>query len=376
MHRLLLSTFLTIALLAVPVASAIQAESDRDAWPTEEPAWAKPGPYRSPGQTDFALDSFGADQRIVGTYFFYWFMADGYRQRVQERGFDPYVYHPTDLETMSFLDPAWYEKQFLDMQAAGIDFVLPDYWGEPGQYDKRVAPAPELNYFATQGIPPMVEALDRLAAGGRPLKVALFLDTTIMGDADLRTRLGKQAFYLSIRDWFSKIPPRHWAAIGGRPIVWLYDAQRVAAFDQSSFDYVYDQFPRDFGGLVPYIVREWQWKDSKNTGSPQPIRTEGLYGWGAAPSGFNPDPAMTVAAVGPGFSNVRLGDSGRTFTDRRGGAWYEENLQRALVSGRQIMVVETWNELGEASGILETFEFGRQYIDMTRRFADRFRAGG
>ena len=22
------------------------------------------------------------------------------------------------------------------MLAAGVDFVLPDYWGEPGQYDK------------------------------------------------------------------------------------------------------------------------------------------------------------------------------------------------------------------------------------------------
>jgi hypothetical protein len=275
---------------------------------------------------------------------------------------------------MSFLDPAWYYKQFSDMQAAGMDFVLPDYWGEPGQYDKRVAPAPELNYFATQGIPPMVAALDQLAAEGHPLKVALFLDTTIMNDADLTTLAGQQLFYVTIRDWFSKIPPRHWAAIGGQPIVWLYDAQRVFRFDQSTFDYVYSRFPEDFGGLHPYIVREWQWKDAKNVDDPAPIHTEGLYGWGAAPSGFNSDPAMTVAAVGPGFGNTQFGGSGRIFTDRRGGQYYEENLQRAVASGRQILVVETWNELGEASGILETFEFGRQYIDLTRRYADRFKS--
>ena len=375
MRPLLLLAVLTIGLHALPVAPAVRANPNHDAWPLEEPAWSRPGPYRVPGHTDFRIESFGADQRIVGTYFFYWFMADAYRQRVQERGFDPYIYHPTDVETMSFLDPAWYEKQFVDMQAAGIDFVLPDYWGEPGQYDRRVAPAPELNYFATQGIPPMVEALDRLAARGQPLKVGLFLDTTIMGDADLTTRQGKQTFYLTIRNWFSRVPPRHWAAIGGRPIVWLYDAQRVSAFDQSSFDYIYEQFPRDFGGLSPYIVREWQWKDSKNVGPPTPIRTEGLYGWGAAPSGFNPDPAMTVAAVGPGFSNRQFGGEGRLFTDRRDGQWYEENLQRAVASGRQILVVETWNELGEASGILETFEYGRQYIEMTRRYVERFKAG-
>jgi hypothetical protein len=59
---------------------------------------------------------------------------------------------------MSFLDPSCYHKQFTDMLAAGVDFVLPDYWGEPGQYARRVAPAPELNLFATQGLPPMVAA--------------------------------------------------------------------------------------------------------------------------------------------------------------------------------------------------------------------------
>jgi hypothetical protein len=339
-----------------------------------EPSWSNPGPFRQPLLQDFPIASFGAQQKLVSTYFFYWFRSDLYRQRVVERGFDPYIYHPTDIDRTDFLDPDWYERQFLDMQAAGIDFVLPDYWGEPGQYDRRVAPAPELNYFATQGLSPMVTALDRLAARGTPLKVALFLDTTIMNDADLTTAAGRQTFYVTIRDFYSWIPPRHWAAIGDRPIVWLYDAQRVFKFDQSTFDEIYRRFPADFGGLNPYIVREWQWKDSKNVEPSEPIRTEGLYGWGAAPSGFNPDPALTVASVGPGFSNVQFGGANRIFTDRQGGRYYEENLQRAVASGRQILAIETWNELGEASGILETTEFGRQYIDLTRQYADSFKA--
>jgi hypothetical protein len=351
------------------------AAIERDDWPTAEPEWARPGPYRLPNFQDFTLKSFGADQHIAGVYFFYWFESAGYRQRVAERGFDPYPYHPLDVENMSFTDPDWYERQFNWMLQAGLDFILPDYWGEPGQYDRRVAPAPELNFFATQGIPPMVEALDRLADRGTPLKTALFLDTTIMNNLDLTTRVGKQVFYVTIRDWFSRIPPRHWAAIGNQPIVWIYDAQRVSAFDQSTFDYVYDQFARDFGGLRPYIVREWQWKDSKNVVPETPIQTEGLYGWGAAPFGFNPDPAMTVAQVGPGFCNTQFGgNSGdRHCTDRRNGAWYEENLRRAVASGRQILAVETWNELGEASGILPTTEYGFQYLELTRKYVDLFK---
>jgi hypothetical protein len=372
---------LSLALGSARTAAAgmpAQANEVRDGWPSDEPEWSRPGPFRLPIHQDFSLRSFGVDQRIVGNYFFYWFLSDLYRQRIEQRAMDPNTFRPTDWETMSFYEPSWYEKQFTDMLDAGMDFVLPDYWGEPGQYGRRVAPAPELNYFATQGIPPMVEALDRLEARGTPLKVGLFLDTTIMNNEDLTTWQGKRHFYLTIRNWFTRIPPRHWAAIGGRPIVWLYDAQKVAAFNQSTFDYVYQQFPRDFGGLRPYIVREWQWKDSKNVEPPHPIVTEGLYGWGAAPSGFNPDPAMTVAAVGPGFSNLRFGQEGapnRINTERQGGRYYEENLKRALGSGRQIMVIETWNELGESSGILETIEFGRQYIELTRKYAEPFKVG-
>jgi hypothetical protein len=341
----------------------------------DEPPWAQPGPYCAPLTTNFPIESFAADQKIVGTYFFYWFDADTYRAGQATRNFDPYPFHPPDLDTISFRDPNWYEHQFRDMLAAGIDVVLPDYWGEPGQYSRRVAPAPELNYFATEGLPPMVEALDRLYAAGTPLKIALFLDTTILNDEDLTTDHGKRIFYASIRDYYSRIPPRHWAAIDGRPIVWLYDAQKVYRFDQSTFDYVTEHFQQDFGGRTPYIIRELQWERTKNLGYDAPMRADGLYAWGAAPFGFATDPKFTVAEVGPGFSSVQFGRGGGILTERQGGAYYENQLRQALASGRQIMAVETWNELGEATGILETLEFGRQYIDLTRRYADRFKAG-
>jgi hypothetical protein len=152
--------------------------------PPDYLSWTRPGPYRLPLERDFAVQSFGRDQRVVATYFFYWLDADWLRARRGQLGFDPYPLHPPDLDTMSFRDPAWYERQFRDMLAAGIDVVLPDYWGEPGQYNRRVAPAPELNYFATQGIPPMIQALDRLADAGTPLKVGLFLDTTILNQGN------------------------------------------------------------------------------------------------------------------------------------------------------------------------------------------------
>ncbi len=343
-----------------------------------EPEWARPGPYRSPAGIDFDVvrrESFGAGQRVAVTYFFYWYDAAflrGWRGRT-----NAYPFNPVNHETMSFLDPACFRKEFADMQDAGIDAALPVYWGAPGQYTRRVAPAPELNLFSTQGLPPMVEALEGLRAEGRPFKVGLFFDTTILNDEDLTTARGRAVFYATVRDYFSVIPPQHWAAIGGRPLVWLYDAQRVKAFDQRTFDDVYARFPQDFGGLSPYIVREHQWYRGR-VAPPQPIlRTEGLYLWGAAPFGFNDDPICTVAQVGPGFCNTQFGAGGpnRFCVDREEGRYYQRQLQRAVESGRQILAVETWNELGEASGILDTLEYGRQYLDLTRQGLERWRAG-
>ena len=368
------------AAFMVVFAPASRATADPWARGDDQPepeylSWSRPGPYRAPLTQDFPVRGFGADQRVVATYFFYWYDAAYLRERQRERSFDPYPFKPPDLDLISFRDPDWYEKEFRDMLDAGIDVVLPDYWGEPGQYDRRVAPAPELNYFATEGLPPMVVALERLAARGTPLRIGLFLDTTIMNDEDLTTERGKQIFYTTMRNFYSKIPPEHWAAIGGRPLVWLYDAQRVYKFDQTTFDYVYERFARDFDGMAPFIVRELQWERAKNTGSDALLRTEGLYAWGAAPFGFADDPHFTIAQVGPGFSNRQFNRPDPIHTDRQGGRYYEDQLRKALLSGRQIMAVETWNELGEASGILETVEFGRQYIDLTRRYADRFKAG-
>src|SRR5205823_563196 len=87
----------------------------------DEPSWANPGPYRVPFTTEFPIQSFAAEQKIVGTYFFYWFDADTYRAAQAQRNFDPYPFHPPNLDTISFRDPSWYEHVFRDMLAAGID---------------------------------------------------------------------------------------------------------------------------------------------------------------------------------------------------------------------------------------------------------------
>jgi hypothetical protein len=335
--------------------------------------WAHAGPYLGAGFDPAQVATFRSEQPLLATYYFYWDDLTDPANRDPDRKF-----HQPDMDHYSFLNPATHQKQFADMQVAGIDFALAVYWGEPGHPGRSFNTTPGHDW-STEGIPPIVKALDRLAADGHPFKVGVFYDTTILANADLTTPNGLAYFYVNVRDFYSKIPPRHWAAIDGKPIVWLYDTQWVARFGQATFADLSDRFAADFGGLRPYVVREWQWNQSKGVQPTETIKTDAMYGWGAAASGFNPDTRFDVGEVGPGFDNTY--DCGGQVTgncrrvDRANGAYYARQLAAALRSGRKIIAIETWNEFDESTGIAETVEFGRTYINLTRTYADAFHAG-
>jgi hypothetical protein len=334
-------------------------------------AWAQPGPFISPNWTDFTLRSFSSSDYLATTYYFYWHdLTDPDRAG---RFFGRF-HIPPDPAHYSFLLPETHQREFNDMLAAGFDFVLPVYWGEPG-HPGRTTASTSPHYWSTEGIPAMVQALDNLQAqNARQFQIGMFYDTTILANADLTTAAGKEYFYVNVRDYYSRIPPRYWAAIDGKPIVWLYDTIWISKFDQSSLDYLSERFANDFGGLRLYVVRESQWQQSKGILPPTPVTSDGLYAWGAAPFGFNPSPELTVAEVGPGFKNTQYctgGPERNCFdVDREGGTRYERELQEAVASGRHLLAAETWNEFSEGTDIQETVEMGRQYIDLTRRYVD------
>jgi hypothetical protein len=337
-------------------------------------AWAQAGPYMSPSWTDFGLRSFSSRAFLATTYYFYWHDYTDPDRRARSQG---RFHSPPDAANYGFLLPETHQREFGDMLAAGLDFVLPVYWGEPG-HPGRTTSTTSPHYWSTEGIAPMVEALDRNRALGYPtLQMGMFYDTTILANADLTTPAGKEYFYINVRDFYSRIPPRYWAAIDNKPIVWLYDTIWISRFDQSSIDYLSERFAQDFGGLRLFVVRESQWQESKGFLVPTPVSSDGLYAWGAAPFGFNTAAELTVAEVGPGFKNTQYctgGPERNCFDiDRDNGVRYERQLQEAAASGRHILAAETWNEFSEGTDIQETVETGRHYIELTRRYVDEFK---
>ncbi len=325
-----------------------------------------------PGAAELAqAPSFAASERVVATHYFYWYKwpDEHFFDDPRTRSHDIQRCHFPDPEVVSYESVAWHRKQMEDVLAAGIDVVLPVYWGVPNHYDK-----PDVR-FSVRGLPPLVRALDELAAQGRtPPRVGLFYDTTTLlgvhahagerrGNVDLRSDEGKRIFYQTIRDFFCQIPPRHWACLDGRPIVALYGSSFAAGHDASLLDAVYDWFARDFAGRKPFVIAGPSWQ----------FRADASTGWGAALDG--PILGEHAAQVGPGYDDSPVPGRGTPTRDRLDGGFYAASWLLAIQHHPRIVIIETWSELHEGTPICETLEDGRRYIELTRLFADRFKSG-
>lgn len=307
-----------------------------------------------------------AAQRLIFAYYYYWYDAQtgGHLQDSVLR------YHYPATPAPSWRDPAWHKKELADMAYAGIDVVLPVYWGfdRPG------------DGWSTAGLAPLVAARQELLAEGRPAPaIGMFFDTAILDRRDLTTAEGRAYFYANIRDFFSRVPRRDWALVDGRPVIFLFTSDFAGAVNQRTFDDVYKRFRADFG-IRPYIVREVSWDyafsgwlgDQRLREYDHPLSTDASYLWGAAFHGYVD--RGEVAAIGPGYDDTLVPGRGQVPTDRENGAFYQRAWEAALASRKRLVAIETWNELHEGSGINETIEYRRQYLDLTRQYAARFHA--
>jgi len=82
-----------------------------------------------------------------------------------------------------------------------------------------------------------------------------------------------------------------------------------------------------------------------------------------------------LPAVAPGFDD-RVIREPATVVDRLEGATYDATWRAALAADAAGILVASWNEWHEGSEIEPSREHGRRYLDATRRWAERFRAGG
>lgn len=310
--------------------------------------------------------SFADGDRVVLTPYFYWYDSASGAHVINSDGTDALTDHPPSLEGFSYRSIDWHMQELRDMEDAGIQVVLPVYWGEPSQ---RIPNQPVLSQpWSYAGIPPLVAARRALEEAGRnPPRIGLFYDTSTLEfnaagqQIDLTTPYGRQWFYETVRDYFSLVPPRHWAMIDGHPIIFLYSASFALKHDQACIDYLKTAFASEFGGREPYVVREISWQ----------VATDQVYAWGGALGLKNPG----VASLGPGYDHSAVPGREPLVVDREGGDFFARNWIRFLRRPSPLVMIETWNEYHEGTDIAASREYGRDYIEANRRFVDLFHQG-
>lgn len=305
---------------------------------------------------------------LVLTWFFYWYDL-------------PRGVHSTEL-TDHPIDPAascrsvdWFKQQFSDMEDAGIDVALADYWGVQ-------EPCSDI------GITNMALATQQLrAAGKHPPRIGMVVDTGLIGnwplaDRDLTKATNQQHVYALVHTFYSLLPRADWAFVDNRPVVWFWAAYFDITFDATFFTSLDQHFAADFS-YRPYIVGESSFRyaitwtpSGRQMNKQAAMPLDDWYEWGATLRGYA-DAGGNIAEVGPGYDERSLTGPDRVgrYQSRENGKIYERSLQAAVASGKPYLMIETWDEFHEATDIANTKEYGRQYIDITRRYVDQFRAG-
>jgi len=90
----------------------------------------------------------------------------------------------------------------------------------------------------------------------------------------------------------------------------------------------------------------------------------------------NGQPRLWVATVMPGWNDLKTGRSAAYVRDRQNGQFYEESWQAAIASRPDWIIITSFNEWIENSYIEPSQNYGNLYLDLTRKWAERFKSGG
>jgi hypothetical protein len=105
------------------------------------------------------------------TPYFYWYDVWTQSHLLNPDHSDALTTHPVTLSGFSYKSMQWHKTQLSDMEAAGIDVVLPVYWGDPSQLTETGD-----SHWSYAGIPPLVAAREELLKEGRsPPRIGCFM---------------------------------------------------------------------------------------------------------------------------------------------------------------------------------------------------------
>jgi len=318
-----------------------------------------PGPYIDRPSDNNKEVSFSSKDKILMTYFFYWYDATDPNFASAQAQFDD---HPPSYDDYTWKSVTYFEHELHNFIDAGIDVILPVYWGFPNPAQYRTGSGAA---FSNTGLINLVQAMRNLEAKGFKVpKIGMCYDTSTLhlnpvGNLNLTLPEHRPYFYGTVRDFYSLIPPEYRAVIDGKPVVQLFWALSVLRYDQGAFNYLRAQFQQHFFQDL-YIIRDVSWKVTSDNDT-----RWGASFWGAYIYG--------CAQIGAGYHDAAILGRAGDLRSREGGEYYKRSWQTAIDSQRNIILLETWNEMYEATDIDESAEYGRQYINLTSYYSNLWR---
>ena len=238
-----------------------------------------------------------------------------------------------------------------------------------------------VEYEATAAHEPKID-LAFAAADARPgFQMALMLDFAILHARPLG--ISPEGLDRALDEVASHAARPSQLEVGGQPVVFLYEANRV---DPAAWS---DALARlhERTGLRPFIVA-----DQGALGSP------GRYDYGTNHLGTTAQLAawadgrvqdyqlgpglgggsgpLWVAPVSPGYDDRGTGRLFTTYVPRNGGLRYEQSWDAALRSLPDWVLVTSWNEYYENTHIMPGASTGRLALDQTKPRHDAFQRTG
>ena len=302
-----------------------------------------------------------------------------------DNGADALTQHPAQPKNYSYKSAAWHKRELSAMREAGIDVALCNYWGNPAD---RASPPGQGLRWSFDGLRPLADAAAQINQTKHPapkiglyFSVGSFADNAAHFSPDLATNDGRAWLYVSLRDFFSLVPPRLRATgANNGPLVFVsYDATLVknGAGSAALWQYIRAHFVADFG-VEPCLILQDGWRSGE-------VPSVGGVINGTFPQVTTPKEGLreteTVAALGPGIDLRANPQNEQTaiFRDREKGAFYEKQwrmlLSRRLASRPRLVFLQSWNEWQPATALAPSREYGDKYVLLTRKWADLFHRG-
>lgn len=280
------------------------------------------------------------------------------------------IFHPGQRDIASMLYPmdgpydsrdlSTVHRQLAEAAEAGIDGFLLSWWGPDSQSDKTLdifvkeAPA---DFICANFETPYAR---RIAGEAPESRLAVIAE----GMSYLLSKYGESEKWLRLDGkplmaiWRSEhYLPSAWQQIKdnlrakGFDVFWLgqhFDTGYVPTLDALC---TYEPFLFSLQGveLTP-LYREKK----------EEVKAKGGY---------------FAATANPGFDNRALHKPG-LYLARENGGYYRTTWQACLNAEPDFVVINSFNEWGESSVIESTRQFGKDYLELTREFAEGFKKRG